>query len=145
MIKYLKLALRGSLILPVDPHRSSLDISNILLRLHWTAFTVFWWWKSTPLFPDASWIPAAECIILNPKLKKKVWVSNALLTLFWKLANQRLQGEKEANQIKTASTTQTQSRNNSHFQNSFWFSFWLPPPRKEVYKTSDIGRVPLPV
>lgn len=79
MIKYLNLGLRGSLILPVDPHRSSLDILNILLRLHRTVFTVFWWWNSTPLFPDASRIPKAECMILNSMVKKRIWVSNALL------------------------------------------------------------------
>lgn len=145
MIKYLNLALRGSLILSVDPHRSSLDISNILLKLQRTVFTVFWWWNSTPSFPDASWIPAAECMILNSKVKKTIWVSNALLiTQLWQFANQMLQGEEEANEVKTTPTTLMQSRNNTHFQNSFWFSFWPSLPRKGVHKTSDTGRVPLP-
>lgn len=127
----------------MDPHRSYLDISNILLRLHRTVFTVFRWWNSTPSFPDASWMPAAECMILNPKVKKEVWVSNALLiTLLWQLANQMLQDKKTINQIKTIPTTQTQSRKNT--QDSFWSSFWPPLPRNGMQRTSDMGEVPLP-
>lgn len=38
VIKYLNPALRRPLILPVDPHKSSSDVSNILLNLHRTGF-----------------------------------------------------------------------------------------------------------
>lgn len=38
VIKYLNPDLRGPLILPVDPHKSSSDISDILLNLHRTGF-----------------------------------------------------------------------------------------------------------
>jgi len=37
-IKYLNPALREPLILPVDPHKSSSDVSDVLLNLHRTGF-----------------------------------------------------------------------------------------------------------
>lgn len=98
MTNYLNPALRRALILPADTHKNSSDISVILLNVHRPDFYCLLVVKLYTIF---FWIPAAECMILNLKVKKKVWVSNALLTtLLWNLRNPNTANQ-QTDQIKT--------------------------------------------